>query len=153
MKSRSIELQPAIDEIINKCIVCHLAMVDPDNHPYVLPFNFGYHDGVIYLHSAPEGKKIDILNKNAHVCVAFSTDYLLRYQNEAVACSWSMKYRSVLAYGNVEFITGLEEKSTALNVIMKKYAGREFTYNKPALENVLVYRIVVSRFEGKAYGY
>jgi hypothetical protein len=153
MKSRIVELRAAIDEIIHKCIVCHVAMVDTENKPYVLPFNFGYRDGIIYLHSAPEGKKIDILNNNAQVCVAFSTDYLLRYQNEEVACSWSMKYRSVLAYGTVEFITGLEEKTDALNIIMKKYAEKEFTFSKPALENVKVYRIDVKKFEGRAYGY
>jgi nitroimidazol reductase NimA-like FMN-containing flavoprotein (pyridoxamine 5'-phosphate oxidase superfamily) len=128
-------------------------MVDPEHKPYVLPFNFGYDKGVIYLHSAPEGKKINILANNNHVCISFSTDYQLRYQNEEVACSWSMKYRSVLAYGQVEFLTDPEEKSLALNVIMKKYARKEYSFNVPALDNVKVYKIVVTRFEGRVYGY
>jgi nitroimidazol reductase NimA-like FMN-containing flavoprotein (pyridoxamine 5'-phosphate oxidase superfamily) len=153
VKNRKIENQQTIDEIIQKCDVCYVGMVDKDHTPYVLPFNFGYEQGVIYLHSAPEGKKVTILEHNNQVCIAFSTDHVLRYQNEDVACSWSMKYRSVLAYGQVEFITDMEQKARALNVIMKKYAGKGFTYNKPALENVKVYKIMVSRFEGSAYGY
>ncbi|MBP6977678.1 MAG: pyridoxamine 5'-phosphate oxidase family protein [Bacteroidales bacterium] len=153
MKSRTIESPQAIYAIINQCEVCHVGMVDTENKPYVLPFNFGFEEGIIYLHSAPQGKKINILQQNDHVCIAFSSDYVLRYQHADVACSWSMKYRSVLAYGRVEFIEDLTQKARVLNVIMKKYAGREFSYNQPALVNVKVYRVVVSRFEGKAYGY
>jgi nitroimidazol reductase NimA-like FMN-containing flavoprotein (pyridoxamine 5'-phosphate oxidase superfamily) len=108
---------------------------------------------VIYLHSAPEGKKISILEHNNQVCIAFSSDYLLRYQHEEVACSWSMKYRSVLAYGQIEFLEDLSDKARALNVIMKKYAGRDYTFGTPALMNVKVYQCVVERFEGRAYGY
>ena len=153
MKSRKIESQQAIFEIIHKCNVCHIGMVDLDNKPYVLPFNFGFENGIIYLHSAPEGKKINILENNNLVCIAFSTDYLLRYQNEEVACSWSMRYRSVLAYGTIEFMEDLDGKTHALNVIMKKYAGKEYTFNRPALINVKVYKCVVSRFDGRIYGY
>ncbi len=153
MKSRTLESRQAMDEIIRKCEICHVGMVDPENKPYVLPFNFGYADGVIYLHSAPEGKKITILGQNVHVCIAFSTDYVVRCQHPEVACSWSMKYRSVLAYGRVEFIEDLTEKARVLNLIMMKYAGKEFTFNRPALVNVKVYKCVVERFEGRVYGY
>ncbi|HOW25168.1 MAG TPA: pyridoxamine 5'-phosphate oxidase family protein [Bacteroidales bacterium] len=153
MKSRPIESRSTIYEIIQKCEVCHVAMVDRENKPYVLPFNFGFENGTIYLHSAPEGKKISILEHNHQVCIAFSTDYLLRYQHEEVACSWSMKYRSVLAYGHIEFLEDLTDKARALNVIMKKYAGREYTFGRPALMNVKVYQCVADRFEGRTYGY
>lgn len=153
MKSRTLDSRQAINEIIHKCEVCHVGMVDAENKPYVLPFNFGYEDGIIYLHSAPEGKKITILEQNNNVCIAFSTDYVLRYQHLEVACSWSMKYRSVLAYGRIEFIGDLVEKTRILNLIMQKYAGKEFAFNKPALVNVKVYKCFVERFEGKVYGY
>ena len=153
MKNRTIESQQAINEIINKCDVCHVGMVDQENKPYVLPFNFGFENGIIYLHSAPEGKKITVLEHNNQVCIAFSTDYVLRYQHEEVACSWSMKYRSVLAYGHIEFLEDLNGKTHALNIIMKKYAGKEYNFSKPALLNVKVYKCMVDRFEGRAYGY
>lgn len=153
MKSRKVEHINAITEIINKCDVCYMGMIDQDGEPYVLPFNFGFDEGIIYLHSAKTGKKIDILRNNNRVCVAFSTDHVLRYQNEEVACSWSMKYRSVLAYGTIEFIDDPERKVEALNHIMKKYAGKDYSYNKPAIEGVQCFRIHVKKFEGRAYGY
>ena len=48
-------------QVIEKCDACYVSMVDQNNMPYVVPLNFGVKDGVIYLHSSPKGKKIDIL--------------------------------------------------------------------------------------------
>jgi len=153
MKHRFIADQTEIDEIIKKCEVCHVSMVDENNMPYVLPFNFGYDDGVIYLHSSQKGRKIDVLRKNPAVCIAFSTDYKLRYQSEEVACSYSMKYRSVLAFGEVEFIDDMNQKVEFLNKVMTQYTQRAFTYNQPALREVCTFKVNVKRFTAKAYGY
>ncbi|HRS54197.1 MAG TPA: pyridoxamine 5'-phosphate oxidase family protein, partial [Bacteroidales bacterium] len=127
-----------INYIINKCEVCYVGMIDTQGNPYVLPFNFGYENGLIYLHSGPEGKKIDSLRKNPCVCIVFSTDYVLRYTSENVACSYGMKFKSVLAYGKVEFVDNYDDKIRILNVIMKKYTNKEFSYNAPAVRNVVI---------------
>lgn len=153
MKSRIIDHKPQLEEIVNNCKVCHLSMVDENNMPYVLPFNFGYAEGEIFLHSAQKGKKIDILKNNPNVCVAFSGDYELKYRDEEVACSYSWKYRSVLAFGKVEFITDFEKKKEALNVIMANYVDRKFKYNDPAIKDVNCYKVVIEKLEGRAYGY
>jgi len=153
MKSRTITLKEEIERIIRACDVCSLAMVDSDNNPYVIPMNFGYWQDVIYLHSAQTGKKIDILKKNNRVSVAFSTDHELRWQSEKVACSYSMKYRSVLASGRVEFIEAGEEKIGALNIIMKNYSDLPFKYNEPSLREVMVFKVLIDQLEGRAYGY
>jgi nitroimidazol reductase NimA-like FMN-containing flavoprotein (pyridoxamine 5'-phosphate oxidase superfamily) len=154
MKNRTIDHISGIVSIINKCDVCYMGMVDQEYKPYVLPFNFGF-DGekTLFLHSAQTGKKIDILANNPNVCLAFSTDHELRYQSEEVACSWGMKYRSVLAYGKVEFIEEYDKKVEVLNFIMQKYAGKDYTYNEPAVKGVKTFKVVVERFEGRAYGY
>jgi len=153
MKSRVLDYKPELERIIAKCQVCHIAMVDLEGKPYVLPFNFGYEEDVFYLHSAPAGKKIDILKKNSEVCLALSSDYILRSQNEDVACSYGWKYRSILAYGKVEFIEDYDEKVKALNLLMKNYTEREFKYSEAAVRDVCVYKVVIDRFEGRAYGY
>ncbi len=128
-------------------------MVDKNNEPYVLPMNFGYDNECIYLHAAKTGKKIEILKNNPNVCVAFSTDHELRYVNEEVACSWSMKYRSVLAYGKVEFIDDYDKKIEAMNIIMSNYSSRKFSYNIPAINDVQPFRVIIEKMEGRAYGY
>jgi nitroimidazol reductase NimA-like FMN-containing flavoprotein (pyridoxamine 5'-phosphate oxidase superfamily) len=153
MKNRNLTFKPELESIIQKCNVCSLAMVDIDGKPYVIPMNFGYEDDHIYLHSAQTGHKIDILKNNPNVCIAFSTDEQLRWVNEDVACSWGMKYRSVLAYGKVEFVDDFDKKEKALKVIMKNYSDREFTFNAPAVKDVLVFRVKVEKLHGRALGY
>ncbi len=154
MNSRFNLTQEEINQIINDSIVCHVSMVDQDSSPYVLPFNFGYKDNRLYLHCAPEGKKIKIWESNPRVCVAFSTDYKMRVQNENVACSYTMRYKSVLIYGKVIAISGYNEKIDVMNIFMEKYSGRkDFTYNSPAINNVKVFEILIDKIEGKIYGY
>lgn len=53
-----------IEATIKKCDICYVGLADTDGTPYVLPMNFGYRDGVIYLHSAQEGRSISILERN-----------------------------------------------------------------------------------------
>jgi len=153
MKPRTVKLQDEINSIINKCYVGYIAMIGEDGTPYVIPMNFGIEGNYIYFHSAREGKKINNLKKNKHVSVAFSTDHQMYIRNESVACSYTMKYRSVLAHGFVEFIDNYYDKIAGLNVIMKHYTGRDFSYNAPAVNNVCVFRIVVEKFESRVYGY
>jgi len=153
MKNRLLTDKKEIVEIITHSRWCHLAMSDPDGKPYVLPFNFGFRNDVIYMHGSQKGKKIDILKRNPVVCINFSIDHDLKYQSEQVACSWSMKFRSVLCYGRVEFIEDSEGKIAALDIIMSQYSARKFTYNPPSLREVCVWKVAVEKFEGKAYGY
>ncbi len=154
MKPRVNLPQSEVDQIINSCEACMVAMVDLTGKPYVLPFNFGYKDGRLYIHSGPEGKKIDIWKINPDVCVSFSSEYKMNIRHEDVACSYSMKYKSVLIHGTVKFIDDLDEKARVLNVIMEKYSGRaDFNYGKPALANVAVFEIELNKIESRAYLY
>ena len=153
MRSRTIAQNSGILEIIRSCPWCHIAMVDTEGRPYVIPMNFGFHDNMIYMHGAQLGKKISILRQNPDVCINFSTDQVLRYQNEEVACSWSMKYRSVLCYGKVEFITAPDEKIAAMHLVMAQFTDGEFNFNLPAIRDVNVWKIKITKYEGRTYGY
>ncbi len=151
-KKRIITKETEIEEIIKKSVCCYVGMVDENNRPYVLPFNFGYKDKCIYLHSAPTGKKIDILKKNNSVCIVFSIDHDLSWQHPDVACSYSMSYKSVICNGKVEFIEDFEKKVEAMNIIMQQYTGRDFQYSKPAVDGVLLYKVVVEELTAKEFG-
>ena len=153
MKARTTIDQKEVTAIIGRCQWCHVAMADEEGKPYVIPMNFGFCNDIIYIHGAREGKKVNILRKNPHVCINFSTDHVLRYQNEQVACSWSMKYRSVLCYGKVEFLEDPNEKIAAMNLVMSKYAGREYQFNPPSIREINVMQIKVERYESRIYGY
>ena len=153
MGSKIITDTKVIKYIIDKCDVCYVAMVDQNNMPYVLPFNFGYDGDFIYLHSATVGKKIDILRNNNNVCITFSTDHQLFNRNEEVACSYGMKFRSVVAFGKVKFITDNDKKIEVLNKVMGKYTNRIFDFNAPAVNNVATFIVEIESVTAKELGY
>ena len=153
MKNRPITTRADQEKIIRKCVFCNIAMVDPEGKPYVIPMNFGFDGEYIYLHGSSTGKKVDILKNNPDVCLSFSTDHELRYVNEEVACSWSMRYRSVLVYGKAEFIDDPDEKIRCLNLVMAHYTDRKFEYSTPAVREVMVFRVKIEKIEGRVYGY
>jgi nitroimidazol reductase NimA-like FMN-containing flavoprotein (pyridoxamine 5'-phosphate oxidase superfamily) len=142
----------ALENIIQHCETCHVSMVDGVK-PYVLGFNFGYSENTIYLHSVSYGKKIDILKKNPNVCVAFDTDYRLFARNQEVACSWRMAYKSVLAYGKVEFVENYDEKIVALKFLMKTYSNEDFKFNKPSVDNIMILKIRIEELTGRSFEY
>ena len=70
MKTFIIEDKQRIESIIIHCDVCFVGIVDMEGNPYVVPMNFGYEDGIIYLHSGPEGSKVEMLEHNNNVCIS-----------------------------------------------------------------------------------
>ena len=141
-----------MERIIKACPLCHAGMVDEDGAPYVLPMSFGYEAGVLYLHSAQEGRSISILEKNPRVCITFCTSPTLLWQNEEVACSYGMRASSVICHGKVEFEAVYEEKVRALNVIMRHYTERDFNYSTPAINGVKIWKIPVEEVSIREFG-
>jgi len=154
MSAQPITRQDILRQVIQSCQVCSLAMADENCIPYVLPFNFGTDGQYIWFHSAMTGRKIDILKQNPTVCVIFSNDFELGHRHENVACSYFMKYKSVMINGNVEFVEDSELKKMGMNIIMKHYTGKDdFLYNTPAINNVMVFRLKLDDISGRSYGY
>lgn len=152
MRTFFIDDRERIERIIRNCKLCFVGMVAEDAIPYVLPMNFGYEEGVVYLHSAREGRSISILEKNPHVCLTFCTDPQLMWQNEEVACSYRMRSDSVICHGKVRFVEEDDAKVVAMDIIMKHYSERTFTYSAPAIRNVLVWRVELEQVSAKEFG-
>ena len=93
MKTITITDPTQIEEIIRKCPYCIVGITDLEGNPYAVPMNFAYQDGVIYLHSGPEGSKVEMVTKHPQVCITFCEGHELVYMHRQVACSYSMKSR------------------------------------------------------------
>jgi len=143
---RAITDPQELESVLREAAVCRMGLCD-EGKPYVVPMNYGYRDGSVFLHSATEGRKIDILRRNPNVCLEFEKDVEL-VAAEA-ACSFSMKYRSVIASGKAVFLEGTEEKSFGLNAIMLQVTGREFVFPPQALEKIVVLRVDLEECSGK----
>jgi nitroimidazol reductase NimA-like FMN-containing flavoprotein (pyridoxamine 5'-phosphate oxidase superfamily) len=148
----TIEERHLIEDIIAKNTICYVGMIDKEGLPYVIPMNFGYQDDIIYLHSAQEGSSIEALNINPNVCITFCTESTLTYQNKEVACSYRMKGASVICRGKVVFEENFQEKVKALDVIMKHYSSRSFTYSDPAVNNVRIWKVEIDSISTKVFG-
>lgn len=136
----------AIEDIILRSTVCKLAMCD-SHQPYIVPLCFGLKDNTLYFHSAPKGKKIDILKKNPNVCFEF--DIFTQVIKSAKACKWGMNYRSVIGYGKASFVTDDDLKRQAFDVIMKQYADGSFFYEEALLTSTVVIKVEIESMTGK----
>ncbi|MFX1520190.1 MAG: pyridoxamine 5'-phosphate oxidase family protein, partial [Promethearchaeota archaeon] len=135
-------------------VVCRIAFSE-NNKPYMVPVNFGYTDNCLYFHSAPEGKKLDILRNNNNVCFEIDTDFEI--VKSKTPCNWSAKYRSVIGFGKAFFVDEFEEKRNALNLIVQKYSDTsheyKYEFSEGVVDTVTVIRIDVEHVTGKKSGY
>ncbi len=152
MRTLYINDREKIDKIIRSCRTCFLGLCDDDLNPYVVPMNFGLDGDFIYMHSAQEGRKWEMMNKNTKACVTFLSGDTIVHQNEEVACSWRVRSKSVIAEGELEFIDDYDEKEKALKIFMGQYSDKEFSFNAPAVKNVGIFRLKIIKICGKEFG-
>jgi hypothetical protein len=102
-------LSPAeIDELLRTAIVGRIACCDHgaggNGRPYLVPIGFGYDGEAVYAHSGP-GRKLDLMR--AQPLVTFEVD----------AAEATDSWRSVIAEGTFEEVTGTDARSHALRTI------------------------------------
>lgn len=148
-KEKEIKDRSAIEEIVRQAPVCRLGLVDGDQ-PYVVPMNFGYRDGVLYVHGALQGRKMDILRKNQNVCVEFDIRTTLVPSENA--CDWGVRFQSVIAFGKAVVLEDTAEKQKALDIIMAHYSDRSYSYPENRLKATAVIKIVIDAMTGKQAG-
>lgn len=146
-KNKEITERAEIDEIIRKSSVCRLA-VSKDNIPYIVPISFGFDGANLYLHTAPEGRKIDFWTVNPNVCFEFDSD-INTISDEKTACKWTTSFRSVIGYGKISELIAENDKIHALNRIMLQYSGKEWTFSGKDLRGVRLWKIEISEITGK----
>jgi nitroimidazol reductase NimA-like FMN-containing flavoprotein (pyridoxamine 5'-phosphate oxidase superfamily) len=147
-KDREITDRAEIEAILNDAMVCRIGLAN-GGKPYVVPLSFGYEDGAVYIHSAPEGKKIGMIAKNSRCC--FEVDVCDRVIRGDRPCSWGMWYRSVIGYGRAAILTAPEEKKHGLNCIMRHYGGGTHDLSESDIGSVTVIRIAVESMTGKKH--
>jgi nitroimidazol reductase NimA-like FMN-containing flavoprotein (pyridoxamine 5'-phosphate oxidase superfamily) len=149
-KDKEITDVAAIEAIIENARVCRLAMAD-GNTPYMVPLSFGYRDRGLYFHSAPKGRKIDLLRKNPQVCFEFEAAVETITAEEA--CSWGMQYQSVIGFGRAEFIDDADGKRRALAIIMAQYDEKRYTFPENTVNTTAVFRVTIASMSGKQSGF
>ena len=156
VRKYEIQSKDKIIQFLNSQPVGRIASLDSNGYPQIIPMNFVYHDGVIYMHSHPFGEKLDNIRRNPnvgfevdeHIC--FLPSY---YFHPTDASQADTLYISVVMKGKAEIVHDNEEKAIALNALMEKYQteGRYETLdsNMPSVHEVAIIKVIPKDTHGK----
>ncbi len=139
-----------IIQILDKCMILHLGLVDGDE-PYVVPLNYGYtmEDGklTLYMHGAKTGHKLELIRANPKVFFEMDCDVHPFEGNHA--CQYGTTYASVMGRGVAHIIEDVEEKIKALNIFMKTQTGKNFEFNEKLVGVVSIIKVDVLDYTAK----
>ena len=140
-----------LERVLAAATVCRIAFLDAEDqtvYPYIVPLHFAHADRNIYLHSASEGRKIDIIRQNPKV--GFEVDELNEIVTAQNACGWGSKYVSIIGHGDAEIVDETEEKRKALALLMEKYSNRAgWEFRAEAIEQTTIIRVKIREMTGK----
>ena len=150
-KDKEVKDKDIIKSALNRAVVCRLGLTENDM-PYIVPMNFGYKDNCLYFHSAPIGKKIEIIKKNNQVCFEIDIDHELVITESA--CNATMKYLSIIGSGKAELIDDFERKQKALEIIMDHYTPKKIhDFSKKMIEKIVIIKVKIEEMTGKISGH
>jgi len=112
-------------------------------YPYVVPLCYVFEQGNIYFHSGPGGLKMDSIRNNNRVC--FQVDQVSGIRVSEDPCKYNINYKSVVAFGQAEELTGFEEKKRILYLLSNSFAKDKQTgsIKPPNIEQVTVVKISI----------
>ena len=149
-REREVTDRNEIIEILEKCRILHLGLVDGDM-PYVVPMNYGYTmEGdqlTLYMHGAAKGRKTDVMKANPNVFFEMECD-VTPFDGKA-ACQYGTSYASIMGEGRAEVLEDVEEKKAALSIFMKSQTGRDFIFEDKMVSVVNVIKIHVTDYTAK----
>ena len=151
-----IKSKEKIIEFLSSQQTGRISSIDENGYPQIIPMNFVFINDVVYMHSHIKGEKLENIKRNQKVGfeVDKSLEFLPSYFSDPTDASLAdTLYISVIIKGNASIISDKEEKTIALNGLMKKYQP-EGGYEpiKPemdVLDEVVVIKIVPESLRGK----
>ncbi len=146
-KDKEITDKKDLEEIFFNSQVCRIAFFDND-YPYIVPMNYGYKDNTLYMHCAPEGRKIDLIKANNRVGFEIDDSYKL-IKDPNISCKWTSEFRSIVGFGRLNFITDHNEKIEALDILMRHHGSMENFYKPKVVDFITVLKLEIDGFTGK----
>ena len=151
-----IKSKDKIKEFLNNESTGHIASLDENGYPQIIPMNFIFNDNVIYMHSHTRGEKLQNIQKNDKVGfeVDKNLEFLPSYFSDPNDASLADTfYISVVIKGKATIVTDKNEKTLALNGLMEKYqpeGGYEpINAQMNVLDEVAVIKIIPNSIRGK----
>lgn len=146
-KEREITDKTLLEQLLLRTRICRLGLFD-GQWPYVVPVNYGYADGHLYVHSSAKGRKMEILRANPRVC--FEIDLDVEVAAGERPCDYTTHYKSVIGFGRAVLLHDENEKLQGLRIIMRRHGGPQDGFRPEVLPKTAVIRIDIESMTGKS---
>ncbi|HLC24567.1 MAG TPA: pyridoxamine 5'-phosphate oxidase family protein [Nitrosopumilaceae archaeon] len=151
-----IKSKEKIIKFLNEQETGRICSIDKDGYPQIIPMNFVYGNDVIYMHSHTKGEKIENIKRNNKVGfeVDKSLEFLPSYFTDPLDASQAdTLYISIVIKGVAGLVSDRNEKSLALNALMKKYQpeGRyeNIRPDMKVVDEVAIIKVIPTTMRGK----
>lgn len=134
-KDREMDAKFAL-ELFDKAPYVTLSMVRADGSAYAVPLTLARTDDqTFYFHCAKEGDKLDALRENPQVCLSAVT----RCQPTVGPKdgSFTMQFRSAIAFGRAQLVEDDAERVEALRAICTRWLPHHMDAFQSAIERSL----------------
>ena len=145
-----------VKEFLNEEHVGRISTIDVNGYPQTIPMNFVFLNDAVYMHSHPRGEKIENFKRNdkAGFEVDRELEFLPSYFEDPKNASLAdTLYISIVMKGTASLVSDKEEKTIALNGLMKKYQPEggydPITSDMRVLDGVAVIKIAPKILQGK----
>jgi uncharacterized protein len=146
-REKEITCPTEVMGILKRAEILRLGLCHEGN-AYIVPMNFGIKGNCIYLHSAPEGRKIDIIKENNRVC--FEAECGVKIMGSDKPCKFSMVYQCIMGTGRIYILDNMEDKKEGLDIIMRKYSDKDnFLFEDDTVRRTAVLKIEIEEITGK----
>ena len=151
-----IKSKQKLTQFLNEQETGRICSMDKNGYPQIIPMNFVFVNDAIYMHSHTKGEKLENIKKNGKVGfeVDKSLEFLPSYFTDPSDASQAdTLYISVVIKGEAIIVTDRNEKTLALNALMKKYqpeGGYEpIKSEMEVVDEVAIIKVVPISIRGK----
>lgn len=131
-QSREMPAEWAL-EVLDKAPFITLSMTDSDGSPYAVPLSMARTDErTFYFHGALEGRKMEVLDRNPKVCLSAVTR--CRPVVGPKDDSFTLEFKSAIAFGTAEMVTDREEKIAGLKAVCQRFLPQHMGAFEAAVE-------------------
>jgi nitroimidazol reductase NimA-like FMN-containing flavoprotein (pyridoxamine 5'-phosphate oxidase superfamily) len=126
--------RPAIDEVLDSCLVAHVAFVDGDQ-PFCLPMLYARVGDALYVHGSSASRTVRKLGAGARACVTVTAiDGLVLARS---AFEHSANYRSAMLLGTFRLVEEPQDRLAAFEAFTNKLVpGRWNEVRRPSAQEL-----------------
>jgi nitroimidazol reductase NimA-like FMN-containing flavoprotein (pyridoxamine 5'-phosphate oxidase superfamily) len=144
-------------ETLQKGFCGRLATMGEDGYPYCVPLLYVWMDGELFVHNArAHGHLRANVDRDPRVCFEMDEPGEV-FPYGRFECDSTLAFRSVIAFGRVRVVEGLETKQRFFEMLMSKYAKDDWAKGEggrpkgffPRIDQITLYAITIERMTGK----